>query len=159
MSVFIQSAGSPQTAPLDIQHAATPATLPTAASSTDTSSSAIDLAKLKAAVDELDLKASMIGSASDTSKPGGWWSTHNAMTMSAAVLLFGAVVIALAAFASRRSAEDSLKLYGTIMIVTMAVFLVVAGYDDKQIAAPLGLLGTIVGYLLGRASRPTTEAD
>jgi hypothetical protein len=32
----------------------------------------------------------------------------------------------------------------------MATFLVVAGYDEQALGAPLGLLGTIVGYLLGK---------
>jgi biopolymer transport protein ExbB/TolQ len=32
----------------------------------------------------------------------------------------------------------------------MAVFLVVAGYTDTQIAPVMGLLGTVAGYLLGK---------
>jgi len=35
------------------------------------------------------------------------------------------------------------------MVVMSAVFLVVAGYDDQQIAPAMGLLGTVVGYVLG----------
>ena len=36
-----------------------------------------------------------------------------------------------------------------------AIFLVVAGYSDQQIAPVIGLLGTIAGYLLGKESGRT----
>ena len=124
---------------------------------TNTASAGVDdgqLAALKKSVADVELKASAISRGGQTDTPGGWWSTHNAMTMCGAVLLFGAVVIALAALRVKQASnEEALRLYGTIMVITMAVFLVVAGYDDKQIAAPLGLLGTIVGYLLGRGAK------
>ena len=35
------------------------------------------------------------------------------------------------------------------------VFLIVAGYTEKQIAPVIGLLGTIAGYLLGKSSSET----
>jgi hypothetical protein len=95
--------------------------------------------------------------APDASGQGGtpWWSTRNAMTMSAAVLLFGLVVIFLATYLIRagKSAEAVLRIFGTILIIVIAVFLVVAGYSDTQIAPVMGLLGTIAGYLLGKESR------
>lgn len=37
-----------------------------------------------------------------------------------------------------------------IMIVFAALFLIVAGYSEKQTAPVFGLLGTILGYLFGR---------
>lgn len=81
-----------------------------------------------------------------------WWSTTNAMTMCVVVLVFGLVVLGLTAWLLRagKPATSVLRVFGTILVIMMATFLVVAGYDDKQIAAPLGLLGTIAGYLLGR---------
>jgi len=93
-------------------------------------------------------------SASGVAKEQIWWSTTNAMTMSSIVLFFGLVVLGLSAWLIRsgQSATSVLRIFGTILVIVMATFLVVAGYDDKQIAAPLGLLGTIVGYLLGRES-------
>lgn len=88
-----------------------------------------------------------------------WWTTHNAMTMSVIVLLFGLVVLGLAAWLIRQghSATSVLRIFGTVLVIVMVTFLVVAGYDDKQIAAPLGLLGTIVGYLLGRETSAGTD--
>lgn len=92
-----------------------------------------------------------------------WWSTQNAMTMCAIVLAFGFVILGLSAWLMRagHSANSVLRVFGTILVIVMATFLVVAGYDDKQIAAPLGLLGTIVGYLLGKDSgaKPRVGVD
>lgn len=124
---------------------------------TATDASDSEIIALQASVDNATnalkaAEASPAGGHATQVAPKVWWSTQNAMTISSAVLLFGALVITLAAFTAPRdtSIEGRLRFFGTIMIITMATFLVVAGYDDKQIAAPLGLLGTIVGYLLGR---------
>jgi len=38
-----------------------------------------------------------------------------------------------------------------VLIITGALFLVVAGYTDKQMAPVMGLLGTLAGYLLGKS--------
>lgn len=81
-----------------------------------------------------------------------WWSNTNAMTMSASILIFGIIVIAFATYLIRKeqTTESVLKIFGTILIIVIAVFLVVAGYSDRQIAPVMGLLGTIAGYLLGK---------
>jgi hypothetical protein len=81
-----------------------------------------------------------------------WWSTTDAMTISSTVLVFGLVVFFLATYLIKigKEVEAILRVFGTIMIVFLAVFLVVAGYSDTQIAPVMGLLGTIAGYLLGR---------
>ncbi|HXH02673.1 MAG TPA: hypothetical protein VNN09_05065 [Candidatus Competibacteraceae bacterium] len=83
-----------------------------------------------------------------------WWSTQNAMTMSASVLVFGIVICGLAAWLIKRgkSSESILRTFGTILIIVSALFLVVAGYSDQQIAPVMGLLGTIAGYLLGKST-------
>lgn len=114
-----------------------------------------------ATADNAAAQAGTVATANDAGRMPIWWSAQNAMTISAAVLLFGAVVIAIAA---RNTPQDTpleakLRLYGTVMVITMAAFLVVAGYDDNQIAAPLGLLGTIAGYLLGQRAMPDKPAE
>lgn len=97
-----------------------------------------------------------------TDKPilPSWWSTTSAMTISAVVLVFGLAVIALATYLIRtsRDGELVLRVFGTIVIVVLAVFLVVAGYSDTQIAPVIGLLGTIAGYLLGRTAARGNDA-
>ncbi len=84
-----------------------------------------------------------------------WWSVTNAMTISSIVLLFGLLVIFLATYLIRKgiNTEAVLRIFGTILIITVSVFLVVAGYTDIQIAPVMGLLGTIAGYLLGKETR------
>lgn len=84
-----------------------------------------------------------------------WWSVTSAMTISAAVLVFGLLVLLLAAYLIRvgKNTEAVLRIFGTILIVVIAVFLVVAGYTDTQIAPVMGLLGTIAGYLLGKDTK------
>jgi len=74
------------------------------------------------------------------------------MTISVVVLAFGAITILLAAYLIRgeRDGQVILRILGTISIITFAVFLIVAGYSDQQIAPAMGLLGTIAGYLLGK---------
>lgn len=82
----------------------------------------------------------------------GWWSVSSAMTISSLVLVFGLVICLLASrlLSKGYSADSILKTFGTVLVIISAVFLVVAGYSDKQISPVIGLLGTIVGYLLGR---------
>jgi hypothetical protein len=90
-----------------------------------------------------------------------WWSVTNAMTMSSIVLLFGLLVILLATYLVRsgQNTESVLRIFGTILIIMVSVFLVVAGYNDTQIAPVMGLLGTIVGYLLGKDTKETSGKD
>lgn len=90
-----------------------------------------------------------------TTANSSWWSPGDAMTISATVLIFGAFTILVAAFLvkSGKTAESILRMFGTILIVIAALFLVVAGYSDQQIAPVMGLLGTIAGYLLGKDTR------
>jgi hypothetical protein len=82
--------------------------------------------------------------------------------MSSCILRFGLIVISLAAYVVRKnipSYGDVLRLFGTIVIIVISVFLVVAGYDDKQMAPVMGLLGTIDGSLLGKDSRLRGESN
>ena len=83
-----------------------------------------------------------------------WWSPNNAMTMCMLLLCFALVVMALTAWLikSGHNPNALLRVFGTILVIVMATFLVVAGYTNEQLGAPLGLLGTIAGYLLGRDS-------
>lgn len=80
----------------------------------------------------------------------GWWSTKNAMTMSASVLLFGAfvLVVLLRHIKNNDIMENEAKLFMISLIVWSTLFLVVSGYGDTQIAPVMGLFGTVIGYIL-----------
>ncbi|OUL79880.1 hypothetical protein CA603_32900 [Paraburkholderia hospita] len=86
------------------------------------------------------------------------------MTMCAVILGFGLIIALLATYLIKNNVKDSavLRVFGVILILILTVFLVVAGYNDVQIAPALGLLGTIAGYLLGKGDpnkEQTGEGD
>src|SRR5271154_1302216 len=121
----------------------------------DTSATANFESELRQVDEQID--ANRLGTQTTTTteaspKETVWWTTQSAMTMSSVVLLFGVAILALAVVLVRKGtpAEDVLKVFGTIVIIVMTVFLVIAGYNDQQIAPAMGLLGTIAGYLLGK---------
>jgi hypothetical protein len=89
-----------------------------------------------------------------------WWSVQDAMTISAATLVFGLVAFLVGAYVMRReqSSDALLRVLGTILIVFSTLFLLVAGYTDAQVAPAFGLLGTIAGYIFGKsASAPASN--
>jgi len=74
--------------------------------------------------------------------------------LSLGVLAFGVIVVLAQAFLINRSNEaltNSLKYLSISLIIVGSLFLVTAGYGNTQIAPIIGLLGTVAGYLLGRA--------
>jgi hypothetical protein len=96
-----------------------------------------------------------------TTQTHSWWSVEQAMTISCVVLVFGLMVTLVAAWLVRKGTSHTavLRVFGTILILVFSVFLVVAGYDDKQIAPVLGLLGTVAGYLLGKTDKETAPSQ
>lgn len=86
---------------------------------------------------------------------------YESLCLSGMIMIFSLLVIAFMTFIIRKGGplEDTLKVFGTMMIIVAAVFLIVAGYSEKQIAPVIGLLGTIAGYLLGRSAGTTNRAD
>lgn len=71
------------------------------------------------------------------------------------VLAFGLVLVLFTGYvASKKSSgwdQDATKIFAVSVIITAGLFLITAGYSDQQIAPMFGLLGTIVGYLLGKS--------
>lgn len=90
-----------------------------------------------------------------------WWSPQNAMTISLLVLLFGVFTLSLASYLIKagKSPESILRTYGTILIIVVSVFLVVAGYSSNQIAPVIGLMGTLAGYLLGKGDKENNRGE
>lgn len=85
--------------------------------------------------------------------------------LSLSVLTFVLIIVGLMTYLIRigRNGESVLRAFGVPMIIGAAVFLVVAGFSEHQITPVIGLLGTIAGYLLGKAtsveSRPPAAPD
>jgi hypothetical protein len=131
----------------------------------DNNSKNTDIAELEKSIQEkmqkLESDKVTLTVAEKTPPDNGWWSASDAMTISAIVLIYGCVIMVLATalLFKGRNAEDVLKLFGTMVIVIFAAFLVVAGYTDTQIAPVIGLLGTIAGYLLGSRDKDVEEKD
>jgi VIT1/CCC1 family predicted Fe2+/Mn2+ transporter len=131
----------------------------------DNNSKNTDISELEKSIQEkmqkLESDKVAVTVAEKISPDNSWWSASDAMTISAIVLIYGGIIMILATvlLLKGRNAEDVLKLFGTMVIVIFAAFLVVAGYTDTQIAPVIGLLGTIAGYLLGSRDKDVEEKD
>src|SRR5215469_4269673 len=110
------------------------------------------LASLRAKSDSLEHSIQTAKTSTQHQTTPTWWTNTDAMTVSALVLAFGTFVVIVAAYLirSERDGQVVLKVLATILIITFAVFLIVAGWSDQQIAPAMGLLGTIAGYILGK---------
>ena len=114
--------------------------------------------------DELERQAQALQAQLDAApveQAATWWSVTNAMTISMAVLIFGLITVLIAAYLMRheRNGQLVLRALTTILIITFAVFLIVAGYSDQQIAPAFGLLGTLAGYLLGKDAKSSSVSS
>lgn len=82
--------------------------------------------------------------------------------LSLIILLFGTVVIIVQFSLLRKKAfdgNDVLRVFGVTLIIVGTLFLIAAGFGDKQIAPAMGLFGTLAGYLLGKASVDANKKD
>jgi hypothetical protein len=77
--------------------------------------------------------------------------------LSLGVLAFGLVLVIFTGIIALKKKEgwdkEATRIFTVSVIVTAGLFLITAGYTDQQIAPMFGLLGTIVGYLLGKSSQ------
>lgn len=74
--------------------------------------------------------------------------------------LLGVSLLVLAALGWRSGLnEEFARSFIVVVIVFAALFLISAGYSDKQAAPVYGLLGTIVGYVFGRLGLNTRRSD
>ncbi len=120
------------------------------------------IAELEAQTKDIDLHLSKVEQLSNDTKqtmihPNKekmYWSEPTMLTMSLSILGFGVVIIFLISYLISKGKDSELlvKAFGIPLIIVAAVFLVIAGYTEAQIAPVIGLLGTIAGYLLGKKS-------
>lgn len=80
----------------------------------------------------------------------GW--EMNELSIASLILAYGVFAIGVSSWLMMRGkdSEAVLRMVGVLSAVVIASFLLVVGYDDKQMNPVIGLLGTIVGYLLGK---------
>ena len=80
--------------------------------------------------------------------------------LSFGVLVFALIIIGLQSAVMLRSSRgwgpQSTRVFGITLTVTMGAFLITAGYSQDQIAPMMGILGTLLGYLLGQ-TKPELE--
>lgn len=76
-------------------------------------------------------------------------------TLSITVMVFGLLVLALLGLFQRSlgSGELLFKAIAMVITLTLAVVALFSGYTDTQITPVIGLLGTAIGYALGRNER------
>jgi hypothetical protein len=84
------------------------------------------------------------------------WKT-TARNLGITLLVFASVVFVgqfyLIAKSKNGWSDKSFKAFGLTLILVTAMFLVLIGFDDKQLAPMIGLLGTLAGYILGTGTK------
>ena len=97
------------------------------------------------------------GQAGSAQSPtAGQVRSHTALELglSIGVLVFGALAMGMQIYvmirANRYWDSLSIKIVGLTLVITAALFLIVAGYSQDQVAPIMGILGTVVGFLLGK---------
>jgi hypothetical protein len=97
------------------------------------------------------------GTASDVvSKIQVVWNDAQQKSLSQWLLIFGLFIIIPEFILINKKCDrwdNNCTVVITLTLIIIAgLFLMTAGYSDQQIAPVIGLLGTIVGYLLGKSN-------
>ena len=85
--------------------------------------------------------------------------TEPELWLSLMVLVFSILVILLETYLIKIKAfegSQAIKFIVVTLIITASLFLITAGFSSEQITPIIGLLGTIVGYLLGSNAYKST---
>jgi hypothetical protein len=118
----------------------------------DTQLSVEELKKLAAEKEQATQKAEQATTTLIQQNPQPLWTPKIALGLSYSILIFGLLVLGLMATLVAKynvNINRLLRAFALVLIIVAAVFLIVAGYTEQQIAPVMGLLGTIAGYLLG----------
>lgn len=114
--------------------------------------------------DEVSRQLPALGTSGDPQgSPQARAHTSFEIALSVAVLVFGAIVIGLQILVMLRQNKYwdtwAIKIVGLTLVITSGLFLIVAGYSQDQVAPMMGILGTVVGYLLGKDEVPGRTAN
>jgi hypothetical protein len=82
------------------------------------------------------------------------WNPWLVSFLTVVVILFCLVVLHYMwnMLKSGQSAGDVLRLATMPMVIGAAIFLVLLGFSNEQMTPVIGLLGTMIGYILGSAT-------
>jgi hypothetical protein len=110
-------------------------------------------------IDQMESKlgvSSHAGTASTVETGKAQWTPELAERMGAGIFVFAVVLFLMLSILiwKNKSVDSLLRTFGILLIIIAAVFLVIVGYSDQQIAPVMGLMGTIAGYLLSRRTDP-----
>lgn len=89
------------------------------------------------------------------------WTPAMVQTLSIALLVFTFLVLMMASFLLYKKDQwglQTLRVFGIILIISLASMLLVVGYSNEQLTPIVGLFGAIAGYLLGRTNQPPAAA-
>ena len=80
------------------------------------------------------------------------WDRNSSLIAGGILLLFCILLFGLIGWLVKSgiSSNNLLRLFTVPLVCVMAVFIILLGYTQEQIAPVIGLLGTVVGYLLGK---------
>jgi len=84
--------------------------------------------------------------------PDNDWDRTSALWAGGIFLIFVVLLFVLMAWLIQRGSSPNslLRVFTVPLVCVMAVFLILIGYTQEQISPVIGLLGTVVGYLLGK---------
>jgi hypothetical protein len=134
--------------------ATSPGTPPPAASGDSGKAGTTASGQDKTAADARQAFVSALEKAAAKAETESKWSPSLVKFLTVSILAFGAAVLAMMSYLVMhdRNAGVVLRLFTVPLVIVSAVFLVVTGFSNEQITPVVGLLGTIVGYILGAHS-------
>ncbi|MGV1803785.1 hypothetical protein ACQZ6A_18125 [Agrobacterium vitis] len=86
------------------------------------------------------------------------WETNLTILSLGLALCFLGLYCAMLMFSRERVDEVNIRYFVIIAVIGSAVFILTAGYDDKQAAPLYALFGTLVGYLFGMSQAETERS-
>jgi hypothetical protein len=109
--------------------------------------------------------AAIAASASDTNQLNGVTAEMKlkyVLGVTLAIIVFGALIFLMLAVLFSKSlsgrVDEFVRIFAISLVIVASLVLIVAGYDDTQVAPAFGLFGSIIGYIFGREVSARTPA-
>jgi|SRR5215510_3506984 len=115
-------------------------------------------------LDQLINQQATVISGGDAAAGGGQpWTPMLVGSLTAGILVFGLIVMllimkTLTDQTQNHEAGDVLRLFTVPLVIVAALVLVILGFSNQQMTPVIGLLGTLIGYILGTGrQRPSVS--